>query len=80
MTIFELAAELGKALKEDEKLVRLENAKKNIYFASELDISGKYIILIDDIVTSGASMTVCTKKLIKNGAAGVFCFSLASKK
>jgi len=28
MTIFELAAELGKALKKDEKLVRLENAKK----------------------------------------------------
>ena len=28
MTIFELATELGKALKEDEKLVRLEKAKK----------------------------------------------------
>ena len=28
MTIFELAAQLGKALKEDEKLVRLANAKK----------------------------------------------------
>ena len=28
MTIFELAAELGRALKKDEKLVRLENAKK----------------------------------------------------
>lgn len=28
MTIFELAAELGKALKADDKLVRLENAKK----------------------------------------------------
>ena len=28
MTIFELAQELGKALKEDEKLVRLANAKK----------------------------------------------------
>ena len=28
MTIFELATELGKALKEDEKLVRLDNAKK----------------------------------------------------
>lgn len=28
MTIFELATELGKALKEDEKLVRLEQAKK----------------------------------------------------
>ena len=30
MTVFELAAELGKALKEDEKLVRLE-AAKNAY-------------------------------------------------
>ena len=28
MTVFELAAQLGKALKEDEKLVRLDNAKK----------------------------------------------------
>ncbi len=28
MTVFELAAALGKALKEDEKLVRLANAKK----------------------------------------------------
>ena len=28
MTIFELAAELGKALKDDEKLVRLDAAKK----------------------------------------------------
>ena len=28
MTIFELASQLGKALKEDEKLVRLDNAKK----------------------------------------------------
>ena len=70
----------AKVQKELGKKQRLENAKKNIYFASEFDISGKYIILIDDIVTSGASMTVCTKKLIKNGAAGVFCFSLASKK
>lgn len=32
MTIFELAAELGKALKEDEKLIRLE-AAKNAYQA-----------------------------------------------
>ena len=28
MTIFEIASQLGKALKEDEKLVRLANAKK----------------------------------------------------
>lgn len=70
----------AKAQKDLGKKQRLENAEKNIRFASKRDISGKYVILFDDIVTSGASMTVCTKKLIKNGAAGVFCFSLASKK
>ena len=70
----------AKVQKELGKKQRLENAKKNIYFSAKCDISGKYVILIDDIVTSGASMAVCTKKLIKNGAAGVFCFSLASKK
>ena len=39
--IFELAAELGKALKDDEKLVRLDNAKK----AYEADkVLQKYMI------------------------------------
>lgn len=36
MTVFELAAELGKALKEDEKLKRLENAKKA--YESDLEL------------------------------------------
>lgn len=36
MEIFELAAELGKALKEDERLVRLENAKKAYKESPEL--------------------------------------------
>lgn len=37
MTIFELAAELGRALKEDDKLVRLENAKKAYEADTELN-------------------------------------------
>lgn len=36
MTIFELASELGKALKQDDKLVRLETAKKKYEEDSEL--------------------------------------------
>ena len=75
------ASRLGaKAQKELGKKQRLENAKKNIYLLDEMDVSGKYVILFDDIVTSGASMSVCAKSLIQNGAAGVFCFALASKK
>ena len=41
MNIFELAAELGKALKEDEKLVRLDAAKKA--YESDADLKKKMI-------------------------------------
>jgi len=41
MSIFELAAELGKALKEDEKLVRLDAAKKA--YESDADLKKKMI-------------------------------------
>ena len=41
MTIFELAAELGRALKEDDKLVRLENAKKA--YEADTDLNKKMI-------------------------------------
>ena len=41
MTIFEIAAELGKALKEDEKMVRL-NAAKEAY-ESDADLKKKMI-------------------------------------
>lgn len=78
-----LASRLGaKVQKELDKKQRLENARKNIYFDAKYDLSGKakYVILVDDVVTSGASMTVSVKSLIKNGASGVFCFSLARKK
>ena len=41
MTIFELAAELGRVLKEDEKLVRLEAAK--VAYEADTDLKKKMI-------------------------------------
>ena len=41
MTIFEIAAELGKALKEDEKMVRLSAAKEA--YESDADLKKKMI-------------------------------------
>ncbi len=58
---------------------RISNARKNIYVKSEDGVEGKYVILVDDVVTTGASMSVCVKSLVKMGAVGVLCFSLASK-
>ncbi|MBR2353692.1 MAG: YlbF family regulator [Clostridia bacterium] len=41
MNVFELAAELGKALKEDEKLVRLEKAKEA--YSADKDLQKKLV-------------------------------------
>ena len=58
---------------------RLANAKRNISLSRKAEIKGRYVLLIDDMVTTGASMSVCVKSLMDAGALGVLCFSVASK-
>lgn len=58
---------------------RARNAEKNIRLCRNTDVVGKYIILVDDMVTTGESMAVCVKRLSEGGARAVLCFSLASK-
>ena len=59
------------------KRERFKNAKKYIALREDVSVNGKYVILFDDIVTSGASMTACVKLLYKAGARGVFTFCIA---
>lgn len=40
-------------------------------------VKGKYVVLFDDVVTTGASMAACVEILKKAGAVGVFCLSMA---
>jgi len=40
-------------------------------------ISGKNILLVDDVLTSGATASYCAKVLKRNGAGNVFVFTLA---
>ena len=58
---------------------RAQNAQKNIALAHGVNLRGKYVILIDDVVTTGASMTACVKLLQKAGARGILCFALTTK-
>lgn len=62
-----------------DKRERAENAKKNIAIKRGADVKGKYVVLFDDMVTTGASMAASVSLLRKSGAIGVLCFSLASK-
>ncbi len=54
-----------KSLSEDE---RYKNAESTLYFNGKYHISGRDIILIDDIMTSGASVHRAAKLLIAAGA------------
>jgi ComF family protein len=58
---------------------REKNANISIRLRKNVSLDGKYVILIDDMVTTGASMAACVSKLMSAGAVGVACFSMASK-
>ena len=57
--------------------MRLENVRSLFKVSDAEAVKGRYVILLDDVVTTGASMTACTELLKKSGAFGVFCLSMA---
>ena len=70
--------------KEQKKLSAAERKKniKNLMSLCETAeplIKGRYILLFDDVVTTGASMSACVSLLRRAGAKGILCFCLASE-
>ena len=57
---------------------RKKNAQRTFSVRENPRADGKYVILVDDIVTTGSGMAVCAKRLRKAGVRGVFCAAIAS--
>ncbi len=60
------------------KSERKENIKGSIRVVDKLRIKGKSILLVDDVLTSGATMDECAKVLFKAGASHVIAMTLAN--
>lgn len=56
---------------------RWRNARASYALRGDVSVKGKSVLLVDDIVTTGASLAACTQKLLKAGAASVWCVSVA---
>jgi ComF family protein len=63
------------AAQRKKNISRLMSLRKG---ADEL-VKGKFILLFDDVVTTGASMSSCVSILRRAGAKGILCFCLASE-
>ena len=56
-----------------------KNNVMNAYTVTEPDkVKGKRILLIDDVITSGATLTECSKTLKKAGAKSIVCGTFAA--
>jgi len=55
-----------------ERLLNLRNA-----FAVKGSVKGMRLLLVDDVMTTGATVTECSKQLIKSGAEEVIVLTLA---
>lgn len=65
----------------EQATIDRKDRKTNLLGAFDIkrpdEIKDKNILLIDDVITTGATMTECAKTLIKNGAKSVAGFSFA---
>lgn len=57
---------------------RMQNAKNSYRCRPGADLSGKRVLLVDDIITTGATASACALELLKAGAVDVTVAAVAA--
>ena len=63
-----------------DRIQRLDNLKDSFFLKNPEEIRGKRILLIDDLITTGATFNECSKILKINGAKDIIALALTSSK
>ena len=59
-----------------EREQRLKNLKGVFKVLHRKDVSGKVVLLVDDVITTGTTLDECAQSLINAGASKVYCITL----
>ena len=63
---------------EDESITTMGKQKLYLSASDVALIRGKKVLLVDDVITTGATVTACTQALLAAGAESVFAVALAT--
>lgn len=72
-----LVTKKSSAQKSLSRMERLQNAKKAYRCKKGADLSGKRVLLVDDIITTGATVSSCALALLQAGAVEVTAAAIA---